>query len=104
MTHPKSGAALRSALAAALLGAPHLARAQDNDEVQIYGSETIAPGRTMAELHSNFTAQGRRTVEDGFYPTWHATHETLEITHGFTQWAEVGFYVFTSERSGQGVQ
>lgn len=79
-------------------------RAQDNYEIQVYGSETVAPGRTMVELHSNFTTQGRRTVEDSLSPTWHAEHETVEITHGVTPWAEVGFYFFTSERSGQGVQ
>jgi hypothetical protein len=30
--------------------------------------------------------------------------ETIEITHGFTDWLEAGFYIFTSERSGQGIQ
>jgi hypothetical protein len=37
-------------------------------------------------------------------PTNHAEHETIEITHGVTDWFEVGFYIFTSEKSGQGVQ
>ena len=29
--------------------------AQENYEIQVYGSETMKPGRTMVELHSNFT-------------------------------------------------
>jgi hypothetical protein len=37
-------------------------------------------------------------------PTHHAEHETIEITQGINNWSEVGFYIFTSERDGQGVQ
>jgi len=81
---------------------PHAARAQDNYEIQVYGSDLVPAGRTMVELHSNFTVQGRTAVVDGLLPTEHAFHETLEITHGFVPWAEVGFYVFTSARSGNG--
>jgi hypothetical protein len=81
---------------------PRAARAQDNYEIQVYGSDLVPAGRTMVELHSNFTVQGRTTVMDGLLPTEHAFHETLEITHGFATWAEVGFYVFTSARSGNG--
>lgn len=80
------------------------AHAQDNYEIQVYGVETVPPGSTMVELHSNFTAEGTTTTVDGTYPTDHAVHETLEITHGFTNWFETGFYVFTSARSGQGWQ
>jgi len=29
-------------------------------------------------------------------------HETIEITHGFNDWFETGFYIFTSARSGNG--
>ena len=32
-------------------------------------------------------------------PTNHALHETLEITHGFNDWFETGFYVFSSASS-----
>jgi hypothetical protein len=80
------------------------ASAQDNYEIQVYGSETVAPGHTMVELHSNFTIDGSKQVINGLYPTNHAEHETVEITHGFTDWFEVGFYIFTSARSGQGWQ
>ena len=72
------------------------ALAQGNFEIQVYGSETVAPGRTMVELHSNSAIQGTTRVEDGVLPTQHAVHETLEITHGWTSWFETGFYIFTS--------
>jgi hypothetical protein len=71
-------------------------RAQGNYEVQVYGSELVQKGVTMVELHSNFTAKGTRGVIDGVLPTNHAVHETLEITHGFNEWFETGFYQFTS--------
>ncbi len=72
------------------------ALAQGNYEVQVYGSELVPKGATMVELHSNFTAKGYPYVQDGVLPTNHAEHETLEITHGFNEWFETGFYVFTS--------
>ena len=84
--------------------------AQDNYEIQVYGAETVAPKTTMLELHSNFTADGSKALPnspydaDGMYPTNHAQHETVEITQGLTNWSEVGFYIFTSSRSGQGIQ
>jgi hypothetical protein len=81
---------------------PRPARAQDNYEIQVYGASLVDAGHTMVELHSNFTVDGRTAVVDGLLPTEHAFHETLEITHGFTPWMEVGFYVFTSARNGQG--
>ena len=60
------------------------AAAQDNYEIQVYPSETVAPKTTMVELHSNFLFQGSKTTEDGVLPTEHALHETIEITQGFT--------------------
>lgn len=77
--------------------------AQDNYEIQVYGSETVEDGATMVELHSNFTPRGQ-TFSDGVRPTEDADHETLEITHGFNPWFEVGFYVFTNIHSGYGWQ
>ncbi len=38
----------------------------------------------MIELHSNFTFEGSKTSIQGQYPTEHQLHETVEITHGFT--------------------
>ncbi len=86
------------------LAPPLLLRAQENYEIQVYGSDTVPKGATMIELHSNFTLDGRKQTENGVLPTDHAFHETLEITHGFTPWFETGFYIFTSARSGEGWQ
>jgi hypothetical protein len=86
------------------------AYAQDNYEIQVYGSDTVAPKTTMLELHSNFTVDGTKPLPgspfaaDRMYPTNHAEHETVEITQGINNWSEVGFYIFTSARDGQGWQ
>jgi hypothetical protein len=74
-------------------------RAQGNFEVQVYGSDLVPKGVTMVELHSNFTASGTKETVDGVLPTNHAVHETVEITHGFNEWFETGFYIFTSVQS-----
>ncbi|WP_245845722.1 transporter [Mucilaginibacter xinganensis] len=71
-------------------------QAQDNYEIQVYGSETVEKGSTMLELHSNFTFDGSKTVADGVLPTNHVFHETIEITHGWTPWFETGFYFFNT--------
>jgi len=76
-----------------------VACAQDNYEIQVYGSDTVLPRSTMVEIHSNFTVNGTKTVQDGVLPTNHAEHETLELTQGINSWAEVGFYVFSSIQS-----
>ena len=88
--------------AASIFLAPTPAAAQDNYEIQVYSFDTVPPHHTMVELHSNFTLSGSKTFQNGLQPTNHAFHETLEITRGFTDWFETGFYVFTSARSGQG--
>lgn len=80
------------------------ARAQGNYEIQVYGADTVAPGNTMVELHSNYTIKGEKNVIDGVYPTYHQEHETIEITHGLNGWSEIGFYIFTSEQEGHGIQ
>lgn len=84
--------------------AAQAASAQGNYEIQVYGADTVPPKSLMVELHSNFTAIGQTKVLDGVYPTDHQEHETLELTQGINDWAEVGFYVFTSEQSGHGMQ
>ena len=86
------------------------AQAQGNYEIQVYGSNTVSPGMTMVELHSNYTVSGTKPVpngrfaDDGTEPTTHALHETVEITQGFTDWFETGFYIFTSARRGFGYE
>lgn len=73
----------------------HPAAAQDNYEIQVYPAELVPTGVTMLELHSNYTV-------DGLVESQGAFHETVEITHGFTEWLEVGFYTFTSAGSATG--
>ena len=74
-----------------LAAAAPFARGQSNYEIQVYGSETVAPRTTMVELHSNFTADGQRNVVDGMEPTNHAEHETIEITQGVTSGLRLAF-------------
>ena len=64
--------------AAMLLAAAPVVLAQDNYEIQVYEYDTVEPGHTMVELHSNFTIDGSKTVQDGVLPTNHAEHETIE--------------------------
>src|ERR1700679_1425063 len=90
--------------ALALACVPRLGDAQANYEIQVYGAETVAPQTLMVELHSNFTVEGERQTIDGVYPTYHQEHETVELTEGLNDWSEVGFYIFTSEQDGHGVQ
>ena len=99
---PRPPAVLIALIFGLLLVSATSVSAQGNYEIQVYGSELVDPGRTMFELHSNFTFQGSKESVDGMYPTNHQLHETLEITHGFTDWFETGFYVFTSAQSGVG--
>jgi hypothetical protein len=91
-------------LSLVLLCAARLAAAQGNYEIQVYGADTVEPKSTMVELHSNYTVDGQKQTIDRVYPTNHQEHETIEITQGLTSWSEVGFYIFTSEQSGHGVQ
>lgn len=79
-------------------------KAQDNYEIQVYPSETIAPKTLLMELHSNYTVEGSTATQYGMLPTQGQEHETIELTQGITNWSEVGFYIFTAERNGNGVQ
>ena len=74
-------------------------KAQDNFDIQVYRSETVAPKTTLVELLSNITADGTKALSETvypatqLYPTDDALHETLEIRQGLNDWSEVGFYV-----------
>jgi len=94
----------RRLLLLALAAFPVLVHAQANYEIQVYGADTVPADNLMVELHSNFTIEGEQNTIDGVYPTNHQEHETLELTEGLNDWSEVGFYVFTSEQDGHGVQ
>ena len=79
----------------------YVLKAQDNYEIQVYGSETVEKGKTMLEVHSNYTVRGSTQIVDGVYPTDHIFHETIEITHGWTSWFETGFYIFNALGNNQ---
>jgi len=76
------------------LAAP--AAAQDLFEIQVYPYDTVEPGHTMLEFHTNFIPSGTKTSEGGMFPNDHQLHITAEITHGFTKYFETGFYIETA--------
>lgn len=82
----------------------HTGFTQDNYEIQVYGAETQAKGTAIFELHSNYTFNGEKNIVDGVRPSYHALHETLEITQGITDNFEIGFYLFTNYTSPYGYQ
>jgi hypothetical protein len=64
----------------------------------------MAPKTLLVELHSNYTDEGSTTPEFGMLPTQGQEHETVELTEGINDWSELGFYFFTAEQNGHGVQ
>jgi hypothetical protein len=104
--------ALRWVLSAllVLVASPEFLQAQDNFDIQVYRSATVAPKTTLVELMSNITADGTKDLSQTvypatqLYPTDDALHETLELRQGLNDWSEVGFYVLTSASSGHGWQ
>lgn len=81
---------------------PFLLIAQDNYEIQVYGSQTQQKNSTIFELHSNYTFNGETETVHGVTPSYHSLHETLEITHGITDIFEIGAYMFTNYTPGYG--
>ncbi|HSC40296.1 MAG TPA: hypothetical protein VLD19_20575, partial [Chitinophagaceae bacterium] len=79
-----------------------ISAAQENYEIQVYSAPTMNKGMTMFELHSNYTVKGEQNSVKGVRPSYHAVHETLEITHGITDNFELGFYLFTNYTSPYG--
>ena len=73
--------------------------AQDNYEIQVYGSGIVEQKATSIELHSNFTTYGHNFEGTGVLPSTKQIHETIEITHGFSTWFETGMYLFTALNS-----
>lgn len=74
--------------------------AQDNYEIQVYASEVVPKKHTIFELHSNYTFKSSDIPAENIVSADKALHETVEITHGFTNCFEVGSYLFTSWGSG----
>ena len=79
-----------------LFAAPSLA--QDAFEIQVYNSETAAPGQMGAELHLNHFVVGSTAFEGVERPTNHATHLTIEPHVGIADWCEAGAYISTAFR------
>lgn len=50
--------------------------AQDNYEIQVYRSETMAPGVFLTELHSNYTVEASTTGQYGLAATRGQEHDT----------------------------
>ena len=70
---------------------PSLLLAQDNYEIQVYGSETVPRGVTMIELHNNFTAKGAKKTDDGRLPTNHAWHAIATVQWLLASPAQLGW-------------
>lgn len=87
---------LSACVAAARLSRAAPVAAQDLFEIQVYPYDIVEPGQTMLEFHTNFIPSGTKTTDDGTYANDRQVHETLEITHGFTSFFEVGFYIETA--------
>jgi hypothetical protein len=93
---------LRFLCAALFVCAAMPANAQDLFEIQVYPYDTVEPGKTMFEFHTNFIPSGTRDSADAQYANHHQFHETLEITHGWTKRFETGFYFETAHVPGVG--
>jgi hypothetical protein len=72
------------------------AAAQDLFEIQVYPYETVEPGRTMVELHTNYFPSGTVDALPGEFALNHQSHVTLEVTHGFTKYFECAGYLVTA--------
>jgi hypothetical protein len=94
-------ATLLLAVAVASASSARVVSAQPNFEIQVYPSKTADKHTTLFELHSNFTGDGSRLADGTVLPSQHAVHETLEITHGFSDIFEVGLYLFAAREPGR---
>ena len=85
-----------SALFFCLLASATRAHAQDLFEIQVYPYQTVEPGRTMVELHTNYFPSGTTDAQPGEFALNHQSHVTLEVTHGFTKYFECAGYLVTA--------
>jgi hypothetical protein len=90
--------AARVALVAALVWSASALRAASQDlfEIQVYPYETVEPGRTMVEVHTNYFPSGTVTRTRGEFALDRQSHVTLEVTHGFTKYFECAGYLVTA--------
>jgi hypothetical protein len=71
-----------------------VARAELQDEVQVYDEAINERGERGLEVHVNTTPSGRRTSDyPGEVPPWHAWRVTPEFSYGLTHTVELGLYV-----------
>lgn len=75
---------------------------QADNEIQVYASPTIQNKWTIFELHNNYTFKGSKYLTNPKEAKWYNT--TLEITHGFGENFEIGFYTFAGVAPGGGYQ
>lgn len=73
---------------------------QADNEIQVYASPTIGKNRTIYEMHLNYTFIGPKLMHTPRDARWF--NSTLEITHGFAENFEIGFYAFTGIMPGDG--
>ncbi len=85
-----------AALVVCALAPAARAGAQDLFEIQVYPYQTVEPGRTMVELHTNYFPSGTTDAAPGEFALNHQAHVTLEVTHGFTKYFECAGYLVTA--------
>jgi hypothetical protein len=92
--------AVRTSVSAALaaLAFAGSARAADPFEIQVYDGTANEPGEAGLELHSNYVANGLRTMDGTALPAHHVAHFTLEPSYGVLPWWEIGGYFQTALR------
>jgi hypothetical protein len=95
----------RLLLAAAALACAAAARADLQDEIQVYDDSINAPGERGLELHVNTTPRGRRTPGyPGEVPPARALRVTPEFSLGLTRSFEAGLYLPTIWAPGRGYE
>jgi hypothetical protein len=72
--------------------------AQNLFEVQVFPDENLARGETDLEFHNVFMPSGTRLPDQTLDPSRHV-HVSAEITHGWSDSFETGFFLETSPSS-----
>lgn len=73
------------------------AHAGDDFEIQVYDDSINSPGEKSLEVHTNFTLDGRKTIEySGEIPPHHLFRLTFEPAIGLTKALELGMYLSTA--------
>jgi hypothetical protein len=85
---------LTAGLLTSIMMLPFVCFAQADNEIQVYASPTVGRNATIVELHSNYTFRGVQNLPDP--KSAHYLNESIEITHGFGDNFEMGFYIFTT--------